>query len=225
MLLPELMKGLIGGYDLLKSKQYSKAERPAYEIPPSDIAALESAKSQALQTQLPGQSLTEEKLAGTTAQAISSAKQATDSPTNLLGIISQLQEHETGKIRDLAAASAENYNSNQGVLRTQLGKMAAEEANKWEWDKAKPYLASMATAANLQKAGETNIMAGIEGASNMIMADKYYSLMYPQGIANDETDGTLSPLSLEKLWLKLQGAGSVNPYDKVNKTLVNPFGG
>jgi hypothetical protein len=197
--IPSLIKSGVGLSQLIQSSKYAKEKRPDYEIPDSVRQALESAKQQALQTQIPGQELAEQKLAGSTASAIAQSKQATDSPASILGQVSTLAGQEQESLRDLAIAAGENYNTNQATLRSQLGNMATQEALKWQWDKQMPYTDAMTTASNLQEAGGENVMAGLSdiagSAFSAATTDAYLKNMKEIAESNNAT------------WLKSFGIG------------------
>jgi hypothetical protein len=130
---------------------------------------LASAQGQASQVQLPGQSLIEQQIGGATSKGMTAAKEATDSPAAILGQLAQLTGNEQDKYTDLGIAAAQNWTSNQDVLRNALSTMAGEEKAQWQWDKANPYLAAMQTAAGLQKTGTENLIGGVTDIGNVAM--------------------------------------------------------
>lgn len=220
------MKAGTGIYQGIQSRKYAKEKRPPYDIPDEYTAMLESAKAQAKQIQLPGQALAEEKLAASTSRSISAARESTDSPAALLGVVAGLNEGERGNITDFGIAAGANYNANQATLRTALGEMGTQKALQWQWDKQMPYLNAMDTAANLQEASQTNIMAGLEDVAGTAMSawstKEYldaqkdinkaqidaYKATYGTGGGNEGADMLGNKMALEEL--AALGLGSEN---------------
>ena len=165
-----LAKTGIGAYQLGQSKKYADTKRPDYNIPEEYKALLSSAQAQANQTQLPGQGLAEEKLAASTSRGITQAKQVLDSPASLLGYVAGTTSDEQAKIRDFGIAAGENFNTNQGVLRSALGIMGEQKATKQQWEEILPYQEAMATASSLQEAGTGNVVAGLGDAAGVAMS-------------------------------------------------------
>jgi hypothetical protein len=185
LLIPSLIKAGTGIWQQIQSSKYADTERPDYEIPQSLKDMLENAKQVASQTQLPGQSLAEEKLSAASAQGITAAKQSGDSPTSTLGTISNIIGSEQSKLRDLAASAATAWQTNQSTLRAAMQSMATEENKQWQYNEYLPYMAAMEKAAALQKSGQENLFAGVSDAvggaiaynqneSYMKMLDDYY---------------------------------------------------
>ena len=161
-----------GIYQSSQSAKYAKAPRPGYAIPQSITDMLNSAKSQASQTQLPGQGLMEEQMGGVTAAGISNARQSTDSPSNLLGMTATLAGQQQQGLQQMAIGAASNYNTNQNTLRSSLDIMGDQEMKKWQWEQQEPYQNSQATAAALQKGGGENINAGLSDMAGSAMSAK-----------------------------------------------------
>ena len=194
MLLPQLVKAGYGVYQDIQSAQYAKTARPQYNIPQGYTQALNSAQQQALQTQLPGQGLAEEKLGAATSAGIEKSKLSARNPSDILGMVAKLTAQEQNGIRDLSIAAGKNYNANQGVLRAQENVMGGQQATQWKYNQYMPYEDAMKTAAGLEKTGTENIMTGLESFANMAFAGKYYGLLGGQDKSKSPAAGITDAL-------------------------------
>jgi len=210
-------KGIYGLFQTGQSKKYADTERPGYDIPEEYKQMLNSAKMQALQTQLPGQGLAEEKIGAATSKGLSYAKEATDSPASILGMTAALTGQEQEKMRDLGIAAGENYNTNQGVLRSALGTMGEQKLNKWQWEKQMPYQEAMETASGLQEAGVENMFKGLGDAAGTVtsaMGTKQYMDLL--------TKSSDAGIAQSKAWLDYLTGGTSGTGDFMTQ-LTNMF--
>ena len=180
------VQGATALWQLAKSAQLAKTPRPKYEIPEAAKAALANAQLMASQRELPGQSIMEQKIAGSTANAIGQMKQAADSPAAILGGIGKLAQNEQGALGDLAYKAANYYANNQAQLRAQLGNMGQYQANQWQWDKQMPYQKDMAASSAMLGAGLQNLYGAGQGIGNAMGANK---IMGTQGSPTVSANG------------------------------------
>lgn len=163
-LIPSLAKMGTGIFQMARGGKYGQTPQPAYEIPESLKQSLGIAKAEAGRTTLPGQERYEEQITGRTAEAMGQAKEMADSPSAVLGSLAGLYTGSNDQLKDLTISAANYRAQQQKNLQTQLGTMAQQELSKWEWEKAKPYMQSMAASSALKGSGMQNIMTGLGNA-------------------------------------------------------------
>lgn len=215
MMLPELLKIGQGISQNIKSSQYAKTAPPDYEIPQAATQALNSAMSQASQTQLPGQGLAEEKMGAQLSTGISASEKSTDSPASILGQVAKMVSGQNQATAGMTEQAAQNWQDNQGALRQQLMSMAGEQKEQWQWDKQAPYTAAMDAAKSLQNAGQQNVMSGLTGVSNTGMAGAMAGLFKnqngnsPMGNASGGSGG-FDPNSVMQQYMMMRAAKNNN---------------
>jgi hypothetical protein len=218
---PQIFGGGTGISDMLQSNMYAQTPRPAYEIPSAMYGILNSAQSQALQTQLPGQGLMQEQMDATTAQGINASQQSASNPADILSMVAKLSGQQQLGMQNMAGQAAQNYNANQDVLRTALGQMAAEQSNQWKWDKQMPYLDAMKTAYNLDMAAQSRQMSNSQ-AFGGIMG------MFGGGGGGGNSSGNSSGFTVGQSGDYNMGGGlDTQQYtmnDPFKKTLLNSYG-
>jgi hypothetical protein len=141
---------------------------PVYNIPASATTALASAQDQARNMSLPGATNLQNKIDQGTANATSSVLRASRSPLDALSAITQIQGNNLDNQSELGYRTAQNYNSNQGMLRQQLGMMAGFEDKKWTNDVLNRFLRDSAAASALKNAGTTNQYNAVKTGFNAI---------------------------------------------------------
>jgi hypothetical protein len=166
MSLPALFKTGTGIAQGIRAGQLGKTPRPEFEIPESATSSLDVAKRLASGRELPGQSIMEDKLRGSTAAGASEIKRVADSPVAAMGAISNLYKGEMEGMQNLDIASAQNYINNQKGLAGALDKYAGYEQQKFKYDKIDPYEAAMNASAMLKESSLQNIYGGIQGVTS-----------------------------------------------------------
>lgn len=157
-----------------KANKLGATPRPEYNIPQSQIEALNNAKYMASQTELPGQNIMQQKIDQGSAGALSNLKDVSQSGSALGSNIANIYRGNVTGQNQLNLAAAQNFNNNQGILRTELNNMAPFEQKQWEINEFDKYKNNMAASSamregafrNLSAAG-SDIAAGVSGAANM----------------------------------------------------------
>ncbi len=157
-----------------KANKLAKTERPNYEPPQAAKDALMNAKFMASQTELPGQTIMEEKLNQSTSGAISNLKDVSSSGAALGNNIANIYRSNVNGQNQIGLAAAQNYNNNQANYRNQLNNMAGYEQYQFDYNQNQPYQNNMAASSalregafrNLSAAG-SDIASGVNGYANM----------------------------------------------------------
>ena len=152
----------LGTYQAIKGYQLGNQERPEYEIPDSLKQMLGMAKTQASQTGLPGQSLLEQNIRGTTSRGANILERSTQG-SQLLGGISDLVTGEQQQMANIGIAGEQQNITNQQNLQNALSTYAQYEDKAYEINELQPYLQAMQQAQALTSAGIQNIVGGIGG--------------------------------------------------------------
>jgi hypothetical protein len=142
-------------------------ERPEYEIPESATEALANAKYVASQTGLPGADIFRSALRENMANSVFNLTQAASSPTQILAGVEKMNQEYANQEQELAMKSAQNYLNNQGVLRSELGAMAAREDQAFIANEYNPWLMDMERKQSLLEGSATNIIGGATGLANL----------------------------------------------------------
>lgn len=152
--------------------------RPEYNIPQSQIEALNNAKYMASQTELPGQNIMQQKIDQGSAGALSNLKDVSQSGSALGSNIANIYRGNVGGQNQLNLAAAENFNNNQANFRGELNKMAPFEQKKWELNELEKYKNNMAASSALREGAFRNLSSGVSdiaalgsGYANMEMVD------------------------------------------------------
>ncbi len=154
-----------------KEKQAEKERKKAqsvfdankYEIPESAMAALGVAKDLAGRTKLPGQDIIEERISATTGRGVQASREVAQTPSDVLGVLTDLYGTEQERGRDLGIAGAESFVANQRGFQGALNTMAGFEEERWRNNILYPYQQQMTGAAQLEGAGRTQMSQGIQG--------------------------------------------------------------
>lgn len=162
-----------GLYQNYKAKEASEAEP---EIPKSAEAALSMARDQAARTEMPGQSMLEDKLASQAATAANRMLEASGGSGAALGGLAQINQQVTDKMGDIQMNQAAYADQQRKNLMGQLGNMA-----NWE---AQGHQMNQEQARRLQESGVQNIWGGatsyVQGLQTKGMWDDYIGLQESQ---------------------------------------------
>lgn len=144
----------------------SQLVRPTYVTPNEIFKNTDLARTQFLDTRLPGQSVAENKLQGNTGQAINLANQYGRTPAEIMSVITGANANENNSFNDLATKASErqlmDLRNYQDTLNTEAGYKNKEfEYNKWL-----PYVQDAQAAAAMIGAGNQNIYGGINDATS-----------------------------------------------------------
>lgn len=159
-----LVQGGIYGYKAYRqnkqAKQLANTKRPEMDVPPAVKEAVQSARLQAANSQLPGQSLMEQKLQSGTSNAIADLKNVSNNPNDLATNVARVYAGQQGQQNNLNIAGAQNYNLNQSMLRGQLGNLGGWQQAAWDYNKNQPYQNDKAAESALREGGFRNVVAG-----------------------------------------------------------------
>ena len=171
------------GSGLLQQRKGAKIRRAAqrkyeanpFQIPEEVLRALRTSEVIAAQTELPGQDVLEEQIAGATGGALQSMREAALTPQELMeGATGAFQNLYVAPMRDIAIRGAERYDRNQAQLLNQLGQVGQYRTEEWKQNILAPYQAAMQTAGQMSAAGQQNLFSGVSdiagGVANFAMA-------------------------------------------------------
>jgi hypothetical protein len=177
MALPALALGLSTGLGAFKAFSGAAQSRRAQSIrksgqnefdanpfrtPGEAFQALESSRSQAAQTSLPGEALYTSQITSATGAANQSVRDAATTPQDIIGAATRNYENlYVNPLRNLRISAAERVDKNQGQLRSQLNNVAQFRQKEWERNVLLPYQNAMGTAGQLAAAGQQNTFSGI----------------------------------------------------------------
>lgn len=153
-----LTKAGVQGY---KANQLGKTPRPAYEIPQAIQEATNSARYQAGMTRLPGQNIMEDRLGRTTSNALGDLKEVSNSPSQLGANIAKVYGNQMNAENNLGIKAGENWQNNQGLLRSQLGQLGRYQDYQFDYNQNQPYQAKMAASSALREGAFRNLSAGV----------------------------------------------------------------
>ena len=190
MALPALALGSSVGLGAFKAfsgaRQQSRARRirrraqkefdeNPFRTPAEALQSLESAKTQAAQTRLPGEDIFTSQIQSATGGAMQATREAAVTPQDIMGAATRNYEAlYVNPLRNLRVSAAQRSDRNQDVLRNQLGNVAQFRKQEWQQNVLAPYQAAMGTAGQLASAGQQNLFGGISdivgGAANFGLA-------------------------------------------------------
>jgi len=183
---PELFKigqGIAYGN---QSRKYAKTPRPKYEIPQSIKNYLAQTKFQASTAGLPGMGNIVRSNDRGSASRIKAVQGSGMTGAAQLGAIAAIDQQSKEVIGDLGVKEAQYRAERQQDLYGAQMAMAEQELAQFDWDKRRPYLDAMKTAADLQTASREGIYYGTEGLSKIFAS----GLML--GAENEALDGGAS---------------------------------
>lgn len=159
---PEMMKVISSWKQLKQAKQLERQyKRPQYNIPGQISEATNMARMDALDTNLPGQRQAEERISGSASQAINQSINSGAGSNTLLAAISGVNRNQQNALNDLSIQGAQQQIADRAALRGQLGIEAQYADKAWEWNKQKPYLDAMNSAAALRNASSQNLFSAL----------------------------------------------------------------
>jgi hypothetical protein len=164
---PELLKMFKGAQYAKRSRDYSKAKRPDYEIPQSLKDYLAATKFEAGVSGLPGEGVAKARMdreAAASRRAImQSGQNAASQIAGIAGLSQQAMEQEA----DLAERGAQYRARRLGDLYSAQRVMGGEEQKKWAWEKQEPYVNAMNLASQYDLASQEAVFKGFEGLAGI----------------------------------------------------------
>lgn len=154
-------KSILDYYDAKKQEKKAKKleselSRPDYLIPPSEKAALESAKAQASMRRLPNQSAIEGRLDQTTASKIAMLERLGGGGATTINAAARAYGDQMDAENELGVAAGNMYLRNQDIYRNELHNMGDYEMKQWDWDTRMPYEQKAAAVMALKEAAARN---------------------------------------------------------------------
>jgi len=180
-----LTKAGVQGY---KANQLGKTPRPTYEIPQAIQEATNSARYQAGMTRLPGQNIMEDRLGRTTSNALGDLKEVSNSPSQLGANIAKVYGNQMNAENTLGIQAGQNWQNNQGLLRSQLGQLGRYQDYQFDYNQNQPYQAKMAASSALREGAFRNLSAGVGDISKTGTALAAY-LAAKKASEDDGTNG------------------------------------
>lgn len=164
-IIPSIAQGIMGGKQSREAKRLRDSTvRPTYETPMSAKKSL--ALSQQMGTQgLVGRSIMEDRLRGSTAGAVRSAKEIATTPSSKLAAITSVYGKEMEGMEDIGIADAQARLNASNQLMNAYGAMAGYEDKEFSYNKVAPYEEAMAAASALTGASMQNKQGALEGIS------------------------------------------------------------
>lgn len=162
------IKALVGGIQTAKGLSM-KPERPTYDIPDEAQDALNNARRVASMTEIPGANILRDALRENMANSLFAVTQSATSPTQAIAAAGSMQETYANEEQKLAAAGANMYVQNQGLLRQELNRMADRKDQQFVINELNPYVEDMERKQALIGGGVQNIMGGVDMAGNAMV--------------------------------------------------------
>jgi len=192
-----------------KASDFSKTQRPQYEIPQGVLDAVNQSKYLASMRELPGQNLMEGRLGQNTAKGIAEMKNVAANPADLASNVARMYGAQNDAINNIGVQAGQNWLGQQGQLNQALNRLGQYQQQQWDYNKNQPYQNAMAAASALREgafrntmAAGTNIASGISGGLNMQnqqnMMDAYLNRFAPKenktipDITNNNTNNNTS---------------------------------
>lgn len=213
------MKAGTAAYQRHKAKKLEEQyKRPDYEIPESLKSSLSEAQRMASGFKMPGQDIMESGIKESTAGGVERLKELAGGSAGVLGGVANLYGSEQKRMQDLNQFAAQSYTGRNAALRSELKTMAGAEQQKWQFDKADPYLAAMRAASALKG-------ASIQNWDRVANTGSDFASMYGRYLYADQMMGAGGTKSATDT-----GAGDMNyKYNPLTRTFesggVNPFTG
>lgn len=146
----------------IRSRAQSEFDKNPFRTPTEALQSLASAKSQASQTELPGESIFTSQIQSATGGAMQATREAAVTPQDIIGAATKNYEAlYVNPLRNLRVAATQRSDRNQEVLRNQLGNVAQFRNQEWQQNVLAPYQAAMGTAGQLASAGQQNLFGGV----------------------------------------------------------------
>jgi hypothetical protein len=158
-----------GVYQMIKAhKMQEGLVDPTYQIPQSQIDALNLAKQQTQSRSFVGQNELENKQYANTASSTSNILKASTSGQDALAALTGINANNSAANNDMAYFAAQDYQNRLGSLKEQQGIMAGYEDKKQERDVYDRFYRTSAAISALKEGGMRNIkntLNATEGAA------------------------------------------------------------
>jgi len=165
--IPEITKLTEAKSQRKRSEQYSKVQRPKYEIPENIKKYLAQTKFRAGAVTLPGQGQIEAKMGRQMASSARGIQESGQSSGAILQALAGLNQQGIQQQADLGVQGAQMQDRRMGDLYGAQRAMAVEEGKQFLYDEDEPYRNAMKLAQELDEASRSNRQVGIEGLSGI----------------------------------------------------------
>jgi hypothetical protein len=159
----------VSGYNLyqgVKQKRRGQSildnlERPTYTTPSGITQSTALAKNQLLDSRLAGQGAAENKLSGSTSQAIDFARGSGRSAADIMAVITGTNANQNKGIVDLGVAADERQLADVLNYQKALNTESEYKDKEFAYNKWMPYMADRQYGESLVGAGATNINSSL----------------------------------------------------------------
>jgi hypothetical protein len=213
-LLPSLIQAGTAGVQMARAEGI-KEDRPEYNIPESAQQALGIRKRLATHRGLPGQSLIEDKLRGSTAAGVR-AVQESEGGGEALGAIAEMYGSEQRGLAQLGIEGERQYLQNQMGLAQGLREMAPYEERAFDINKYQPYQEAARASSMLRGSAQQNIYGAGSGLANYLLQQQAIDIMgqdqqawYPGMVPGAPTGGAAATSGMPPV-LGEQGTSTQN---------------
>jgi hypothetical protein len=142
-----------------KGNEFSKIQRPQYNIPQSVLDQVNQAKYLASMRELPGQNLMEGRLGQNTAKGIAEMKNVVANPADLASNVAKMYGAQNDAMNNIGMQAGQNWLGQQGRLNQVLGNLGQYQDKQWDYNVNQPYQDSMAASSALREGAFRNAMA------------------------------------------------------------------
>jgi hypothetical protein len=156
-------QGALGIGQMVKGAIQGSKKAPKMEIPQAAQQALQIAKTQAGQTQMPGQSIMEDKLASQAAAATQRLLESSGGGGGALGGIAQINQGLSNQMGGILMNQANYVAGQKQNLQNQLGNMAGWQDRQFQMNEMQPYLQEMDASRRSKDAGMQNLWGAASG--------------------------------------------------------------
>lgn len=158
----------LGIADRIKAnKEYKKAqsffEKNKFAIPESAKAALGNIERQSQGVTLPGEDILRSRLGETTSSAVGASQNVATSAADVLGQLGDIYKNQQHGEQDIMLQGIQRYDTQQGMLRSELNNMANWENQKWIYNVLYPYQQMLGRAGAFSERGAQEIGMGVSG--------------------------------------------------------------
>lgn len=168
-----------------KADKFADTKRPDYQIPQAMLEAIGINKDLAMQSELPGQRLIEEKLDERGANTLAAVKSGATSPWEVISGAQRIGEVQSEKIKDLGIASAEYGVGAKSELVKALEGLSRLQENQFMYNEYSPYMNAMESSRQLREASTQNLYSGASNAAGVIANSPDFGSLFSGGGARD----------------------------------------
>jgi hypothetical protein len=166
-LVPAAVKLGTSLYQMYEGSQLGKAQQPQYQISEGMQNALKNSQMLAAQRELPGQSIMEDQLRGSTAGAINAINQMGGGGAGM-GAALQAYGNEQQGLQNIALQGAQRYDQNQQQLMNMQQQIGTMQDKQWNLNEYLPWQDKMTQASDMKGAGISNLFGATTDSAQAI---------------------------------------------------------